>query len=89
MDSIWVSEAYDLGSIPSKATVKLKKMKHKFKLLSILLVIVFFAAIVTVNSINNLNKINDTTISNFKIQQLNSPIYVTVFKFILSSSLLK
>ena len=22
MDSIWVSEAYDLGSIPSKATLK-------------------------------------------------------------------
>ncbi len=22
MDSIWVSEAYDLGSIPSKATIK-------------------------------------------------------------------
>ena len=25
MDSIWVSEAYDLGSIPSKATNKKQK----------------------------------------------------------------
>lgn len=122
MDSIWVSEAYDLGSIPSKATIKspflgffyqksseiikcqkfsiFVSLKAKYKIIfsSLLLAVVLFAALPkvyihsllghthsvvnTVTDIVSVSEQEGTQDCNF--EKFDTPVYYTVFKFILN-----